>query len=202
MTERNKEGISNVRQLLIGFFILVLLMVGAYYYFFHELRVTGEKISTLSNETTSLLTEETNLNSLKAVFSDTTNERQKINSYFVQSDGAVDFITIIENLATFANLNHETQTVNTEEENPSSANRERLHITFRTNGSWQNTYYFISLLESLPFQLTINQINLHSTGGTVAETISSSSSTSISTVATKKSSVWETSYDISVTKLK
>lgn len=209
MAERTKKRISNVGNSLILFGVLVLIIGGAYYYFFHRLQTIGEKISTLSNESDSLLSEQANLTSLKTVFSDTTDERQKINSYFVQKDGAVDFITTLENLAAFAHLGHETQSVNAEEEAPPAANREWLHLTFRTNGSWQNTYYFISLLENLPYRLIIHQISTHATGQTTSEAppsptldlVTGSSSPSVAP-AVKKGSVWETSYDISVSKLK
>jgi hypothetical protein len=203
----SKKGF-NIRSLLIVLSVLIIAMAGAYYYFFSNLRAMGETISTLSNETDTLLSQEGNLDSLRAVFSDTTNDRQKINSYFVQRDGAIDFITTIENLAAFAHLSHETQSVETKEENPPSANRELLHLTFHTTGSWQNTFYFLSLLESLPFNINISHIDLHSTGNVALESSSvpasqdASSSASSTRTVVQKASVWEAAYDFTVKKLK
>src|SRR5258708_39311489 len=116
MPTNNYKHLSNVRTLIIVFIILILGMLAAYYYFFRHVENTGEKISVLSNEASSLVSEESNLNSLRAVFSATTNEREKINSYFIQSDGTGDFLTTIENLASFAGLSNETQSVTTEED--------------------------------------------------------------------------------------
>jgi hypothetical protein len=208
MPTNNYKHLSNVRTLIIVFIILVLGMLAAYYYFFRQVENTGEKVSVLSNETTSLVSEESNLNSLRAVFSATTNEREKINSYFIQSDGAVDFLTTIENLATFAGLSNETQSVTTEEDSPTSNTREWLHITFKTKGTWQNTYYFISLLESLPYNLVIHKIDLIATGGTGTLDLSgptlnlSNSSSTTPTPPKIKSSLWEGTYDFSVKKFK
>src|SRR4051812_18002095 len=101
------KKLSNVRTLIIVLLVIVGCMASAYYYFFSKVEKTGEKISILSNETDTLVSEETNLNSLRAIFSATTNERGKINSYFVQSDGTVDFLTAIENLAASAHLSKE-----------------------------------------------------------------------------------------------
>lgn len=202
------DKISNTQNLVIILTILVLLLAGGYYYFFSSLRAAGESISNLQNNTDSLLAEQANLSALRAVFSQTTSDRDKINSYFVQSDGAIDFVTTIENLAAFVNLSHETNSIDTQSMNPPDASHEILHMNFRTTGSWQNTYYFISLLETLPYNITINQINLHATGDTtnqiVAENVDLSASSSSSTpkTVTKRASVWEATYDFSVVKLK
>ncbi|HZS43188.1 MAG TPA: hypothetical protein VFA52_03155 [Candidatus Paceibacterota bacterium] len=201
--------ISNTLELVLGATLLVLLMAAAYYYFFNNLKKYVQQSSALANDVASLQAEDQNLDSLRSTFSNASGDESKINSYFVQSDGAVDFINTIERLAAFAHLDGKTESVSTMEMNPSSANYELLHLTFHSSGSWQNTFYFLAMLETLPFNIRINQVNLHSTGDTTTAAVptsnidlSASSSSSTPKTVLRRASVWEAEYDFNVVKIK
>ncbi len=211
----SKLKLSNTGTLVTIMLLAVILMAGIYYYFFNTLRKEVESSSSLANDTATLAVEENNLDSLRSTFSNTGNDQEKINSYFVQKDGAVDFINSIENLASSAHLVGKTDSVNTTDMTPPSPMYELLHLTFSTRGSWRNTYYFLSLLESLPYNISIRQVGMHSAGDTTIDVLpvltpdlsaSSSSSTVLTVVPIvtrpKPGSVWETNYDFTVVKLK
>lgn len=98
--------------------------------------------------------------------SDTDNKKKLIN-YFIPPNGAVDFLTSFEQTAQSIGLKFNTVSLDTEQATDlSSQNKEILRVSFETNGSWNNTMHFLSLVESLPYAVQITGATLEGAAGT------------------------------------
>ena len=77
-------------------------------------------------------------------------EREKLNSYFVAPEKIVDFIEEIEALGTHTGAIVSFQAVN--------AKNNTFNLQFETEGNFDDTAYFLALLESLPIKLSFERL--------------------------------------------
>lgn len=91
---------------------------------------------------------------LVATVSNTEYQRSLIDSYFISETSFVPFIEQLEELATSTGVQLEKGAL--------AGGDGSLTFTFRTEGSFNDTYYFLSLIERIPVGLTIERADLQS----------------------------------------
>jgi hypothetical protein len=112
----------------------------------------------IRSEVRNLYNEEIYLLLIKKVLADTIAERKIIDGYFLSSDGVVDFIKQLENIAAKNNLILVMESVGIEE--TESNYRENFRVIVKTKGDFYGTMKFIDTLENLPYHLTIRLVDL------------------------------------------
>lgn len=101
------------------------------------------------------------LTSVKNLMKDTKKEREQLSRFFVEPNGAVDFIESIESFVKITGVKTEIETVSVEFlKNKKTSNFEKFRISLKTEGSWNDTIHFLNLLETLPYQTSFDNIKL------------------------------------------
>jgi len=111
---------------------------------------TSESIEVLASTVDSSALEEERLRTTENLVERTEVERAKLRSLFVTEDSAVSFIETIEGLGETTDVSVTVASVDTADLSSKNAIG-AVHIQFTTTGSWQNTVYFVTLLDTIPF---------------------------------------------------
>lgn len=185
------------RKNIIVLILLLLAVIGAICFLFLNIRNMNENSSVLIEKNVSNQDAENKLLSLKSVLADTQTNIDQVKSYFIAGDsGTVSFIESVEALAKSSNVNLTVGSVSVDTPASGSSSGsgqqvETLHLVLTTKGTWENSQYFITLLEHVPAALSIQQLTLNvvpaSTGGSKKGA---------------KDAQWNGSFNISVLELK
>lgn len=84
-----------------------------------------------------------------------------LNEYFIDEDGALGFVEYIEGLASSAGLTYRINLFDSEQNaDLAKYDKEFLKMSLTTTGSIANTRNFVSLIESLPYNIKITRVDL------------------------------------------
>lgn len=156
----------NTKKMLIIASIVTLVILSVYIAFFLYVGSKNKSISILSNEVDFVVQKEIRLRSIQSLIKNTEEERKKLNLYFVKQDTIVDFIETIEELAVFSGVTIEIASVSVDDiGGDESEVGELLRLNFEVIGTWQDLFYLLAFIESLPFEITLNQVNFHTISG-------------------------------------
>jgi Tfp pilus assembly protein PilO len=181
--------IKKIRNRIIILGVVVLALIGGYYFLYSSQNSMWQTTATTESSNASLKLQKQNAVALESQYDGQAANRAKIQTYFVQKDGEADFIKNIESLADASSLDHTISSVGFENGNL-PANLQYLNLTITTQGSWQNTYQFLSLVENMPYKIVMKNVDLSATGD------SGSLSTSTAQSLGSGESVWAGSFDI------
>lgn len=137
--------------LLIIFFVMSIsaasLFFGSAYFIYSK----KPPLSRLSAERSGIAEEEEYYRGLKKTISDTRGEQDALNSYFIDPDNFVPFVEEIEALGTHAGA------ALTVESAALADNGRNLALTLSAKGTFEQTLYFLSLLEAFPAKVTFDR---------------------------------------------
>jgi hypothetical protein len=144
--------------------ILVVVIAVVYIVFFISIKNKNESVSLVINEVDIAIEKEVKLKSVKSLIEDIEDEREKLDIYFVDDEEVIDFIENIEDLAGDTGVGVEVMSVdisddrnNTPQQNSIS---ELLLLSLKVEGSWDDLFQFILLVEGLPFKIDISKVNI------------------------------------------
>ncbi len=173
-----------------------LVAAGIYSLIFIKIEQKTQASAELSTKIADLTLQKDTLQSIKKNISETSDLRNKIDSYFVSKDGMVDFLNLINDLGAENNLTSKVISVGIEPASMSPDTLEVIRANVQVYGTWADVYHFSTLLELLPLKISVNRFNLEKF----------SDNNSGSTQNQKNASVslrpWTGSFDIAVLKLK
>lgn len=176
--------LSRTKKILIFTTIIAIAILAVYIALFFQLKNKNEGISILKNEVENITKKDAEQRVIKDTIKETEKERAELNSYFVSSDGVVDFIETIEALATDTAISVEITSVSIKKAPEHSDIIELLRISIKTDGRWINMFHFLSLVETLPFDIFVERVNFSKEKDKIA------------------SRLWNGAFDISVAKLR
>jgi hypothetical protein len=130
-------------------------------YRYLELEKIKESTSVLEQD---ILKEKESLlafDSLVKTVSNIKEDSEKINTYFIKRDEVVNFLDVIESLASTTKTQISIQSVSDKNSDPNSM---LLSVVVHANGSYSNLHYLIRLFEELPYQTEIQNVRLLSQG--------------------------------------
>jgi hypothetical protein len=136
---------------------LVTAAAFGYYVLFQALFTEIEKTSEITNEVKREERVHNTIATNKQTVVEIQGDLETIDSFFVTSDGVVNFIESVEALARNQGLSIDVRNVSLEEiAGVSYASLlEELQVRIETRGSWQDNYNFLTQLESLPYSINI-----------------------------------------------
>lgn len=156
---------SLTKKVLVITIILNILIWGAFNYIFLKIRSENQKNSILLNEATNNIKKEESLRSTKASLNENKSPISKLDSYFVASDGVVDFIESLETLGRRWGVVISIDSVSVEADSKNKNDfKEILKMNVKTAGLWKNNMNFISSLENFSYKIDINQVSLSRDG--------------------------------------
>lgn len=174
----NKTNIRLILSLLAALVAVASFGFGSYY-----INGLTEKTSTLQGENETKEIKIKRIQNLNASAEKTNLDREKLKNYFVHADKAIDFVTVLESVASGLGLQYSTNSIeNIEEDNLAAQNKQLLRISMSLSGGWKNILTYILYIESLPYALSIEKMEMVSEGvvTTSAQTSSQTNTNEIS----------------------
>ena len=150
---------QNIKRILLIMGTSTLLALFVYAGFFLHIGVKNRAISLVVNEVDLIIQKEIRLRSIQNFIRDTQADRIQLNKYFVGKDAVVDFIETIEDLSALSGTTMEITSVSVDAIESGSLAGELLRLNFKVFGVWRDVFYLLTLIESLPLEVTITQAN-------------------------------------------
>ncbi len=175
------------------------------YLAYSQIGSLNQKNNDLAIETSSLYTQAIRAESLKKIVSNAGDKGISLDEYFIAAGEEVEFVKKLETLASSVNLNYTTNSIGTQSnEKLDPLGKELLEISMVTEGSWQNTRRFISLIEKMPMNIRINAMDLKTEIRTTVAAPTKSETISSTTPAAQSPSrtMWKTTISMVVVKKK
>lgn len=188
--------------------LLTLLSIGGFVYMVNYIDGLTQKSALLFGEIEIKEAKLRNIQNINKSAEKTTEDRETIMNHFVKADSSIDFVSMLELTAANFALKHSINSIeNTEMENLATQDKQLLRISMTLTGGWRNVLKFLTYVESLPYALYIEKVELSSEGGvadvtsTVASTQSASSTGENKTLVARQSN-WKLNITFSVVKVK
>lgn len=143
------------RKILIGASVAAAALLGADTLFLHVIQKKVKETDTLVANEITAGEKQKRAETLRRIMEETKTEREELDAYFVKKGDAVSFIERLENMAKGAGLGISIASVSVPEKTSA------LRIEMATQGSFENTLYFLTLLENLPYKIFVEKANLH-----------------------------------------
>jgi|SRR3989344_976398 len=147
---------SKGKQFLIFIIIINFVLLGAYGLFFYSIKTASEEASALSYDLEEKRTNKDELSLLQHSLNETKEDREKLNSYFVRSGNIDSFIERIISLGDESGI---TIMLNGLTETPDNT----LTIDLRGSGKFEDLFYFMKLIEHIPYHIEFKKVYLNTT---------------------------------------
>lgn len=185
-----------------------IVTVGGYFYIRYRVYHQAIRSSELTREAKALEDKSKHALDITKTSTKLADEQTLVNSYIVPKDKIVDFLEAVEKIGTNTGTKLELTGINTTEivkgkkiEDNFTSMKARVDIV----GTWPNVMRAFSLIENMPYSLSLSTIRLaegsNSSDALVAESVQDSSSTStpvVKKVAATKLKLWSLAFDIRV----
>jgi len=154
------------KKIITALIVLNLTVFGACFYLFANIKKTDKVVSDRLIQIESGIKKEESLRSIKNLIDNTKKERERIADFFIQPNGAVDFIEMIDSLGIIAGVKLEVESVGVEAlKSETGADSESFRLSLKTKGSWDNTIHLLNLMESLPYQISFESARFQKISG-------------------------------------
>ena len=150
METKHQTFTSHLVVLSIFFVISIILWSGLLYF----VRRQSADIADMYKEIAVLESQESDLHSLQATIRDTTDKREKVSSFFVHEEDAAVFLESIESLANRSGVTMHVSGF--EKLAPESA----LRLSVTAAGSFPALFRFMTLIEHMPLELSIERTSI------------------------------------------
>lgn len=142
--------------------ILNLIIFGLYFYLFMNIKSSDRDISAELVQIKLGADKDERLRSVKSLMDETKNQREKIANLFIQQDGSVDFIEMMESLGKTAGVKLSIDSVGIDPaKNKTGSSTESFRLSVKAEGLWINVLHLLSLLENMPFKVSFDSISLN-----------------------------------------
>lgn len=145
--------------------IILLIGTGVVAELFYAKTLSLEnELITLNQQTTDLGAQVERILSLRQN-ANSTDESTSLDTYFVDSKGALGFVKYVEDLAVSSGLISKVEVfVEQSDSELEKSGAEYLRTAVKTTGSLKNSRTFLSLIESLPYNVKIERVDLRRFG--------------------------------------
>ena len=148
--------------ILVGVSVVALGISSAtYMWLFTKVNDTIREAAIISESAQLLSAQNAYTQTIRKIVRDTSDEREKINSYFVTDEGLVSFLEDIEGLGTRAGVNLEVQSVSVGNTIDKDGLVSPLRLSLESEGTITEIYYILSLLEAYPKALSVRRVQIY-----------------------------------------
>lgn len=135
--------------------LLTIAIYGGVYFSLNQIRVENKAISEVLNNIEFETAKQSKLSTFKSLLEETKDHRAAVATYVLENDGVVDFVETIEELGT---ISRATTTIFGLNESPLGKDAVVLNANIKLEGTWLRTYRILSLIESMPYALTVEKL--------------------------------------------
>jgi hypothetical protein len=153
---QNQKSLKIILEVLCVIVVVIFVFT---YFIYNDIRQKNKNYSLFTKDLNFQNTKKDYLDSSQKTIDSISLELNEINSSIVSKEGEVQFIETLESLAKRTGLGIEINSL-VFDANSTSNSVDILKVKAQTNGSWIDSYKFIKLLESMPFKIKINKLNL------------------------------------------
>ncbi len=155
------KGISHTKKVLFITIALAMTSLLLYGFLFWEIKTKTQDAAKIQEDADKDVKREESLRLAKISLAKNKESIEKIDSYFIARDGVVSFIEELENLGKETGVILSIGSVSAEVDAKVKDDfKETLRIRLEASGSWKDLFYFLSILESLPYRAQIEQMTL------------------------------------------
>jgi len=148
----------HTQKVMIATGFITLLVIGAYGFFFYKIKTEVESVSAVTAELEKEKEKLSTLDSTKRMFSETSGPRAKLDSFFVDQAGVVDFIQKLEELGKYSGAEVTLKNLNEKK-------AEGLTFSVAVDGTFSEVMHTISLLENMPYNMLFTQVQIFRSPG-------------------------------------
>ncbi len=168
--------------------LITLIAIAGYYFLYAYIGGLSQQTADLNEKLQNTQVKYQRAEALHAIAESGTNEGQQLDQYFVQPNKEIDIVKSLEQLAVNLSLNSTTEVIESQDlAILQTQNKDLLHLTMNVTGRLSSVRKFQSTIESLPYNVRLNKVDLYFVS-------SANASSSVS--------VWRGRYDISLVKKK
>lgn len=140
--------------------IINIALVGGVGYLYYELGVTKDTLIEITKERLEIERQISNALATEDSIKNTAEDRKKIDSYFIDSrEETIALLTNIESLADDVGVEVDVD-IDVKSVVLNEKDRQILSSKIEAMGTFQTLYRFVSILESLPYKVTITGLNM------------------------------------------
>lgn len=151
---------TKTRTLFFFAFLACLAALSCFVFLLWSIKSANEHISTLANEIAQEGKREELLKSTKNSAAETASLRAKLDNFFIAPDGVVSFLEFVDGLGGVSKVGLEITNLGLEDVAGSPVPSELLRLQIVAGGSWEGIYHFLSLLESIPYKMRLEDAAL------------------------------------------
>lgn len=155
--------------------ITTIVLIFFYVWLFFYIKSLNEKSSILRGDIAVSNGEKTQVLSTKSALVSTEEERVKLSDYFINQNQVVYLIERLESLGKTSGTSLNLTSIDTDKKQ-----KNLLRFSLKINGSFENIYYLLSLLESLPYEMNITRFSVNKSDD----------------LSTKQKSVWDSEVSV------
>lgn len=168
------HGISKTKKILLALIILNVLALGIYAYFFFSIQNKLTYIDEQSVAAQEQITARSNRAEIKKILEERVSEREKISRQFIDFGKEVEFAIALESLGQRSGVDYEYElkVVDPQIQDPKNKTPYTLlQVVVKTEGAWNDTVQFLSLIEAYERYIQIDsyELSVVETGNEVPE---------------------------------
>ncbi|MBU3969048.1 hypothetical protein KJ991_02430 [Patescibacteria group bacterium] len=149
------------KKILIVVLITMVLILFFDIFFISSMYKKRNNVTKLRGDFLVELKKEKQLDLVKKIIKETETEQSNLNSCFVNSNEVVDFIKSIELISELAGVSIDIKSIGVEDsELIKDISVETLAVGFVVQGSWNSTFKFLSLIENISYNATIDKMSI------------------------------------------
>jgi hypothetical protein len=162
------KHITTTQKILTGTILLLVSFIVGYVYFFKHITALNTELHEVNKELATLDILEENKQSTITLLADTEADREELQKHFVPTEDPTPFLESIENIARITNVELEVDALRVEA--PSGAvsmeSQKEIRTTLSVSGTWDNLFWLLALLETMPYTSTITNTTISLKEGT------------------------------------
>lgn len=151
--------ILHTKRIFLILFLLNLVAILVFGGVFWHLKNKNQVLSEYENEQELILQKSLAFRSSKDVLKETEEKRERLSNFFVSSEEVADFIEKLESVGRQSGVDVNINDVKVLEIDGDSF-KEDLEVNLEASGNWDSVFHYLSLIESLPYVVEIEQARL------------------------------------------
>lgn len=154
------KKITTTQKISFASVLLLALMVTGYVLFYKHIDELREKLAIAKIELRAVEKIAENKQATIILLDETRQGREELSRYFVPLEDPTPFLELIESSAKDAGVLLEVETLAEVESGEGEENTKKVKAVLLVEGRWQNVFHFLTLLERMPFAVTVTQTAL------------------------------------------
>lgn len=158
--------ITTSRSLLPAALVCVVAAGGAYAFVYHLVASAHGEYDTIQSEFDALVREQNHHAEVRALADTLREPSDELSGYLLSSDDPIEFLALLEAIGLDAGAGLKVQSIEKEDQTSVKLGKgekppePHVKVVLSVSGSWSEVYHVITLLETMPYALSIEDITV------------------------------------------